>query len=105
MEAVQSARFRLMMQILEPHIQKGELLLLHVNYGYIVFTSKRLHQAYGNAGNAQWQDIKDLFYFTLSYDAEDKDTLKTLDKLKKKYVDGLSTYLDIIFKGACSEKN
>ena len=75
MEAVQSARFRLLMQLLEPHFQKGDLLLLHVNYGYLVFTSRRLHQAYGHAGNGQWQDIKDLFYFTLSYDAEDKDTL------------------------------
>ena len=75
MEAVQSARFRLLMQLLEPHFQKGDLLLLHVNYGYLVFTSRRLHQAHGHAGNGQWQDIKDLFYFTLSYDAEDKDTL------------------------------
>ena len=75
MEAIQSARFRLMMQMLEPRFQKGELLLLHVNYGYLVFTSKALHQAYGHSGNGQWQDIPDLFYFTLSYDAEDKDTL------------------------------
>ncbi len=76
MEPIQALRFRLINQTLEPYFQSGELVLLHCNYGYLCFTTKAMHAAFKNAGNGQWQDLEDLFYFTISFDAEDKDTLK-----------------------------
>ncbi|MBP5091762.1 MAG: hypothetical protein J6328_04315 [Bacilli bacterium] len=99
MQPTQAARFRLIMQILEPYFQKGELYLLHCNYGYLVFTSKRLHQVYGHVGNGQWQEIPDLFYFTLSYDAEDKDTLEEKGIELEMWI-----YTDTATRSAWSEK-
>ena len=76
MERMQSRLFRRMMEVLEPYFASGRVELLHCNYGYLVFTSDKLHKRFKGKGNAQWQDIDDLFYFTISFDAEDKDTLK-----------------------------
>ena len=76
MEPIQALRFRLINQTLEPFFQSGELVLLHCNYGYLCFTTEKLHRKYGKLGNGQWQDLTDMFYFTISFDAEDKDTLK-----------------------------
>ena len=76
MEMIQSYRFRLINKTLEPYFESGELVLLHCNYGYLCFTTAKLHARFKNEGNGQWQDLKDLFYFTVSFDAEDKDTLK-----------------------------
>lgn len=76
MEKIRSDRFRLLMQVMEPYFDEKGLYLLHCNYGYLVFTTDKLHKAFGGRGNGQWQDIDDLFYFTISFDAEDKETLK-----------------------------
>lgn len=76
MEQIQAYRFRLINKTLEPYFESGDLVLLHCNYGYLCFTTKALHKKFGNEGNGQWQDLKDLFYFTISFDAEDKDTLQ-----------------------------
>lgn len=72
MEDIKCLRFRLMMQVMEPYFQKDGLKLLHSNYGYIVFSTNKLHERFKNKGNGQWQDIKDLFFFTLSFNAEEK---------------------------------
>lgn len=76
MEPIQALRFRLINQILEPYFANGSLILLHCNYGYLCFTTANLHKRFGKSGNGQWQDLEDMFYFTISFDAEDKDTLK-----------------------------
>ena len=76
MEMIQSYRFRLINKTLEPYFESGELVLLHCNYGYLCFTTARMHKKFGKQGNGQWQDLTDLFYFTISFDAEDKDTLQ-----------------------------
>ncbi len=76
MKPIQAFRFRYVMTTLEPYFASGELLLLHCNYGYLAFTSKGLHAKFGKAGSGQWGDISDQFYFTISFDGEDKYTLK-----------------------------
>ena len=76
MEEKRAERLRLLMREMEPYFASGDLLLLHVNYGYLAFTTKGLHRRYGHAGNGQWGEVKDLFYFTISFDGEDKDTLE-----------------------------
>lgn len=76
MKQIQALRFRYIMSTLEPYFANGELLLLHCNYGYLAFTSKNLHAKFGKKGSGQWGDISDQFYFTISFDGEDKYTLK-----------------------------
>ena len=61
-------------------------------------------------GKATTKEVSDIVFWVLKgyiekFLSENDCTKLPLDKLKKKYVDGLSTYLDIIFKGTCSEKN
>lgn len=61
-------------------------------------------------GKATTKEVSDIVFWVLKgyiekFLSENDCTKLPLDKLKKKYVDGLSTYLDIIFKGACPEKN
>lgn len=72
MEDIRCDRFRISMQIFEHYIQKYGIKLLHCNYGYIVFTTEKMHARFNNAGNGQWQDIKDLFFFTFSFNAEER---------------------------------
>ncbi len=76
MKPIQALRFRYVMSTLEPYFANGRLLLLHCNYGYLAFTSSSLHDKFGKKGNGQWGDISDQFYFTISFDGEDKYTLK-----------------------------
>lgn len=76
MEEIQATRFRLLNKLLEPYFESGRLVLLHCNYGYLCFSSDKLHLRYKNQGNGQWQNLMDMFYFSISFDAEDKDTLK-----------------------------
>lgn len=76
MEEIRAWRFRYAMKTLEPYFENGSLILLHCNYGYLAFTSARLHASYGNSGNGQWGEVKDRFYFTYCFDGQDKATLQ-----------------------------
>ena len=76
MEAIQATRFRMINKLLEPYFASGDLELIHCNYGYLCFTTRALHKRFGKLGNGQWQDLPDMYYFTISFDAEDKLTLK-----------------------------
>ena len=76
MQPIQAYRFRMINAVLEPYFASGELELLHCNYGYLCFTTKKMHARFRGQGNGQWQGLDDLFYFTISFDAEDKDTLE-----------------------------
>ena len=76
MDSVRALALRLAFQEMEPLFSSGELILLADNYGYLAFTSKKLHRQFRAKGNGQWQGLDDLFYFTLCFDGEDKETLK-----------------------------
>ncbi|MDY6429665.1 MAG: hypothetical protein SPL02_00635 [Bacilli bacterium] len=75
MEEIKCLRFRLIMKIMEPYFASKRIKLLHSNYGFIVFTTEKMHERFKNQGNGQWQDIKDLFYFSLSFNAENRGNM------------------------------
>lgn len=47
-------------------------LLLHADDGYLFFSTPSLHARYGGAGSGYWQDIQDLFFFTISFGVKNK---------------------------------
>lgn len=57
---------------LSDYVKQGRIKLLHANEGYIFFTTPSLHKRFKDEGSGYWQDVNDLFFFTISFDLKDR---------------------------------